>query len=83
MLHVPKSLREIVGQISSGGGQGYNMCSCKGKCDSNRYNCKSSNILCNSKHYISIPCKKINNYNNKHRIYKKWVTFLFIFINKY
>lgn len=57
VLDVYKSLREISGQMSNSGGQGYKKCSCKGNCDNNRCKCKSSNILCSSKCHASMTCK--------------------------
>jgi len=54
--HVEKSLREISSLISDSGGEGYKKCSCKRKCDTNRYKCKSSSILCDSKYHGIMAC---------------------------
>lgn len=56
MAHAEKSLREIASQMPDSGGQGYKVCSSKGKCNTNWCKCKLSSILCNSKCHGSMPC---------------------------
>ena len=51
-------LRAAVSKLSVGGGQGMVKCNCLGYCDSNRCNCKKSQLLCNSRcHHNNSKCK--------------------------
>lgn len=56
---VPKkeiSLRECARSSSVTGGQGYERCTCKTECRTNRCSCKSKACLCTSKCHSSLSC---------------------------